>query len=139
MKHTYYYYLSMLIFFSITLTSTTAVYAQMGKCKGKYLGNVIDGTTNSGADNKFNTYWNQATAENGCKWGSVEGSQGSYNFSTCDVAYNWAKNNSGLFKYHNLAWGSQTPGYVSTASTATITQAVENYIAAVANHYNSMG
>ena len=128
----------MLILISITLTNYN-LYAQMGKCKGKYLGNVIDGTTNSGADYKYNTYWNQATAENGCKWGSVESSQGSYNFSTCDVAYNWAKSNSGLFKYHNFAWGSQTPGYVSSASTATITQAVENYIAAVANHYNPMG
>ena len=75
MKHTRYYFIRVLIFFCITLTGTTYVFAQMGKCKGKYLGNVIDGTTNSGADLKFNTYWNQATAENGCKWGSVESSQ----------------------------------------------------------------
>jgi len=111
----------------------------MAKCKGKFLGNVIDATDSTGADYNYNTYWNQATSENGCKWGSVETSQGVYNFSTCDVAYNWAKKNNGLFKYHNFAWGSQLPGYIPTASAATITAAVENYIAAVASHYDTMG
>jgi len=131
------YHALLVVLFSAILISNSFGQAEtpMGKCKGKYLGNVMDGTSNTGADYNFNMYWNQVTAENGCKWGSVEGTQGAYNFGQCDVSYNWAKNNNGFFKYHNLAWGSQTPGYISTASTATITTAVENYIAAVAAHY----
>ena len=109
--------------------------AQLAKCKGKYLGNIISGSVPS----NYNTYWNQATSENGSKWGSVEGTQGVYNFTNSDLAYNWAKNNNGLFKYHNFIWGGQTPGWVNTASTATITAAIEPYISAVAAHYNPMG
>ncbi len=124
---------------SILFVNSTPLQAQLGKCKGKYLGNVIQSSTTSGAGINYNTYWNQATSENNSKWGSVESSQGVYNFSGSDVAYNWAKNNSGIFKYHNFVWGSQTPGYVASASTATLTTAIENYIKAVANHYNPLG
>ena len=124
---------------SIIVTGTTLppppTSTVIGKCKGKYLGNIIPGSVPS----TYTTYWNQATSENGSKWGTVEYAQGNYNFSTSDVAYNWAKNNGSLFKYHNFVWGSQTPGYIATASTATITASVENYIKACSTHYASMG
>jgi GH35 family endo-1,4-beta-xylanase/co-chaperonin GroES (HSP10) len=125
-----------IVFFLIL--QITESHAQLAKCKGKYLGNIIPGSV-PGNPTNYTTYWNQATSENGSKWGTVESTQGVYNFNTSDVAYNWAKNNGTLFKYHNFVWGSQTPGYVSTASTATITAAVENYIKACSTHYASMG
>jgi GH35 family endo-1,4-beta-xylanase len=124
---------------SVSVTAaTTSGSNPLAKCKGKYLGNIIPGSV-PGNPTNYTTYWNQATSENGSKWGTVESTQGVYNFNTSDVAYNWAKNNGTLFKYHNFVWGSQTPGYVSTASTATITAAVENYIKACSTHYASMG
>jgi len=124
---------------SVSVTAaTTSGSNPLAKCKGKYLGNIIPGSV-PGNPTNYTTYWNQATSENGSKWGTVESSQGNYNFATSDVAYNWAKNNNALFKYHNFVWGSQTPGYISTASTATITAAVENYIKACSTHYASMG
>ena len=110
-------------------------YAQIGKCKGKYFGNIIAYSVPS----NYTSLWNQATSENGSKWGSVEGTQGTYDFTNSDLAYNWAKNNGGLFKYHTFVWGSQTPSWVASASTATIQTAIENYIIAIANHYSSMG
>jgi len=115
--------------------SILTTYAQIGKCKGKYLGNIISGSVPS----NYTTLWNQTTSENGSKWGSVEGTQGSFNFSTSDIAYNWAKNNNGLFKYHNFVWGSQTPNWVGSASVATIQAEVQKYITATASHYASMG
>ncbi|WP_299251869.1 endo-1,4-beta-xylanase, partial [uncultured Cytophaga sp.] len=121
---------------SVTVTSGTAPASTViGKCKGKYFGNIIANSVPS----TYTTYWNQVTSENASKWGSVESSQGNYNFSGSDVSYNWAKNNGGLFKYHNFVWGSQTPGYIANASTATITAAVENYIKACSTHYTPMG
>jgi len=120
--------------FLLCLTGTS-VFAQLAKCKGKYLGNIIQ--SNPGIN--YNNYWNQVTSENGSKWGSVEKTLGNYNWTTSDAAYNWAKNNGGLFKYHNFVWGSQTPNWVSGASVATITTAVENYIKACATHYAPMG
>jgi GH35 family endo-1,4-beta-xylanase len=113
--------------------------AQMAKCKGKYFGNVIGSSTTSGAGLNYNNYWNQATSENGSKWGTVESTQNSYDWSNSDIAYNWAKNNNGLFKYHNFVWGSQTPSYVATATTATLTASVQNYIKACSTHYAPMG
>jgi len=110
-------------------------YAQIAKCKGKYLGNIIP----SSVPSNYTSLWNQATSENGGKWGSVEGTQGTFNFTTSDVAYNWAKNNNALYKYHNFVWGSQTPSWVASASTATIQTEIQNYIKAVASHYTPMG
>ena len=107
--------------------------AQLGTCKGKYLGNIIAYSIPS----NYSTLWNQVTSENGSKWGSVEGTKGKYDFTNSDLAYNWAKNNGGLFKYHNLMWGSQTPSWVSSATSAELQVSVENYIKAVANHYGS--
>ncbi len=119
----------------IFLLSVTSVHAQLAKCKGKYFGNIIQNSVRS----DYNTYWNQATAENGSKWASIEGTKGVYNFGTSDVAYNWAKNNNGLFKFHTLVWGSQTPGWVSSASTATLTASIHDFIKACSTHYTPMG
>jgi len=109
--------------------------AQLGKCKGKYLGNIIAYSTPS----NYSTLWNQVTSENGSKWGSVEGTKGKYDFANSDLAYNWAKNNGGMFKYHNLMWGAQTPNWVSSATVAELQVSIENYTKAVANHYAPMG
>ncbi|SFY04558.1 endo-1,4-beta-xylanase, partial [Cytophaga hutchinsonii] len=111
--------------------------AQIGKCKGKYLGNIIAGNVPS----TYTTYWNQVTSENASKWGSVEGTKGQYNFGGSDICYNWAKNNNGIFKYHTLIWGAQTPGWVSNTNTsaATIQAAIDPYFKAVRDHYAAMG
>jgi GH35 family endo-1,4-beta-xylanase len=127
---------SLLLFLSPLLAFSQT---PLGKCKGKYMGNIIQSSTTSGAGLNYNNYWNQATSENGSKWGSVETSQNTYNWSNSDIAYNWAKANGGLFKYHNFVWGSQTPAYVATASIATLTASVENYIKACSTHYAPMG
>jgi GH35 family endo-1,4-beta-xylanase len=119
------------------LNSTSNIYAQLGKCKGKYFGNIIQNS----AGNKYNTYWNQVTSENGSKWGSVESSQGNYSWTTSDASYNWAKNNGGIFKYHNFVWGQQAPSWVDNANTtvAAIQAGVQNYIKACSTHYTPMG
>jgi GH35 family endo-1,4-beta-xylanase len=127
---------------TITVTTgggTGTAQTPMGKCKGKYFGNIIQSSTTSGSGLKYNTYWNQATSENGSKWASIEGTQGNYNWATSDIAYNWAKNNNGLFKFHTFVWGSQTPGWVGTASTQTIQTSIENFIKACSTHYTPMG
>ncbi|MEA5256200.1 endo-1,4-beta-xylanase [Arcicella aquatica] len=118
----------------ITMTSYTAQ-AQLGRCKGKYFGNIIAGNV----PGNYGTFWNQATCENASKWGSIEGTKGVYNWTGSDLAYNWAKNNGGLFKFHTLVWGAQTPGWVATASTATLTASVRDFINAAAAHYNPLG
>ena len=68
----------------------------------KFVGNI---TTRGQIRSDFGTLWNQITAENECKWASIEGTRGRYNFSGCKAAYNWAKQNGGYFKFHALLWG----------------------------------
>jgi GH35 family endo-1,4-beta-xylanase len=109
--------------------------AQIGKCKGKYLGNIIAGNVPS----TYTANWNQVTSENASKWGSVEGRKGQYTFGGSDICYNWAKNNNGIFKYHALIWGAQAPGWTQTESTASIMAAIDPYFKAVRDHYAPMG
>src|SRR5690554_5688364 len=108
----------------------TNVYAQIGKCKGKYFGNIIAYNTPS----NYSDLWNQVTSENGSKWGTCDRGNGNYDFGNSDLSYNWAKNNNGLFKFHALVWGSQAPGYLSDADPATIVTAIRNWYQAVDNH-----
>nr|BAF57475.1 putative glycosyl hydrolase family10 [uncultured symbiotic protist of Cryptocercus punctulatus] len=102
--------------------------------KSKFLGNVIGGNVPS----NFVNYWNQVTPENGCKWGSVQASQSSWNWAECDVAYNWAKSRNLTFKFHCLVWGSQEPGWIGSLSNDAKKTAVTTWINAVAARYNSI-
>ena len=114
---------------------TSQLSAQLGKCKGKYLGNIIAGKPHA----NYSDLWNQVTSENGSKWGSCDRGGGVYNFDNSDEAYNWAKTNKGLFKFHALIWGGQAPGYLKTASAADVAAAIRKWYQAVYDHYTPMG
>ncbi|MCF0217214.1 MAG: endo-1,4-beta-xylanase, partial [Fibrobacteraceae bacterium] len=101
-----------------------------GACK--FLGNI---TTGGQVRSDFGNYWNQITAENECKWQSIEGSRGNYNWSGCDAAYNWAKNNGGHFKFHALLWGSQYPNWLGSLDASATKDAITAWFDAVAKHY----
>lgn len=115
--------------------SSIVSFGQIGKCKGKYLGNIIAYSVPS----NYTDLWNQTTSENGSKWGSIDRGNGSYNFSNSDLAYNTAKNSGGSFKFHALIWGAQAPGYLKDASAATIETAIRKWFQAVEDHYAPMG
>ena len=94
----------------------------------KFVGNI---TTRGQIRSDFGTYWNQITAENECKWASIEGTRGRYNFSGCKAAYNWAKQNGGYFKFHALLWGSQYPSWLEGLSVEDTKTAIMNWFDAV--------
>lgn len=106
--------------------------APLAEGAAKFLGNI---TTNGQVRSDFGQYWNQITAENECKWASIEGSRGRYNWGGCDAAYNWAKQNNAHFKFHALVWGSQYPNWLNGLSTADTKTAITNWFDAVKNHY----
>ncbi len=121
----------------VLILITDVAFGQLAKCKGKYFGNI----TASNVQSVYTSLWNQMTMENESKWQSIEGTKGSFNFTGSDRGFNWAKNNGGLFKYHCLMWGAQTPGWVSASTTtsAQIQAEIPVYFKAVADHYNAMG
>ena len=98
----------------------------------KFVGNI---TTNGQVRSDFGTYWNQITAEKECTWASIESSRGRYNWSGCDAAFNWAKNNGGHFKFHALVWGSQYPNWLNGLSAAETKKAITAWMDAVKQHY----
>ena len=98
----------------------------------KFVGNI---TTRGQVQSDFSKYWNQITAENECKWASIEGTRGRYNWSGCDACYNWAKNNGGHFKFHALVWGSQYPNWLNGLSTDETKKAITAWFDAVKQHY----
>ena len=119
---------------AFALAASTFTFAGPGLADGaaKFVGNI---TTRGQVRSDFTQLWNQITAENECKWASIEGSRGNYNWSGCDAAYNWAKQNGGHFKFHALVWGSQYQNWLNGLSAADTKTAITNWMDAVAKHY----
>lgn len=115
----------------IKVGTTDAVPVGMTANKGKYLANIIAYSIRS----DFKTFWNGVTSENGCKWGSVEGTRDVMNWSNADLAYNLAKNNHLSFRYHAIAWGAQYPKWIESLSPADFQAEIEEYMAAIAARY----
>ena len=108
---------------------SSAANAALADGGAKFVGNI---TTSGQIRDDMGTYWNQITAENGCKWGSVHslsnGNSGTSvftwdNYDKCAGAYNWAKEKPGErhFKFHALVWGSQYPNFLCKNKNSNIT------------------
>lgn len=115
----------------ITVGATVANPVGMTANKGKYLANIIPYSIRS----DFKNYWNGVTSENGCKWGSVEGTRDVMNWNNADLAYNYAKSNFLSFRYHAIAWGAQYPKWIESLSPADFQAEIEEYMAAIAARY----
>ncbi len=117
-----------------TLAVSSLSFAGPGLADGfaKFVGNI---TTRGQVRSDFGTYWNQITAENECKWASIEGSRGNRNFSGCKAAYDWAKNNGGHFKFHALVWGSQYPNWLNGLSVDETKKAITDWFDAVKKQF----
>jgi endo-1,4-beta-xylanase len=98
----------------------------------KYCGNI---TQRGQIPSTFTTYWDQIVPENEGKWGSVEPSQGQYNWSALDNIHNFAKQHNIPFKEHNFVWGSQQPSWISGLSQANQKAAVEDWIKQFCTRY----
>jgi endo-1,4-beta-xylanase len=84
-----------------------------GPMPKKFVGNI---TTSGMVRDGFAKYWNQITPENEGKWGSVQPSQGSFNWGPLDKIHAYAKDNGVIFKQHTFVWGSQQPGWVDASN-----------------------
>ena len=119
---------------AVAFAMSTFSFAGPGLADGaaKFVGNI---TTRTQVRSDFTQLWNQITAENECKWASIEGTRGKFNWGGCDAAFNWAKNNGGHFKFHALVWGSQYPNWLNGLSADETKKAITNWMDAVKQHY----
>jgi len=84
----------------------------------------------------FENYFNQITAENGGKWGTVEYTRdGTMNWTEADAAYAYAKARGFKYRHHILVWGSQQPSWISSLTTEQKREEIEEWFAAVASRY----
>jgi endo-1,4-beta-xylanase len=110
-------------------------YAQpLAEGKSKFLGNAIGNTFHSNYDD----YWNQVSPGNAGKWGSVEYTQDSYNWTQLDNIYNYAISNDFIYKHHTLIWGSQQPGWITSLDSASQRAQIEEWIQLVGARYPDM-
>jgi len=121
-----------IVFIVAVLATSASAGPGLADGAAKFVGNI---TTNGQVRSDFTSLWNQITAENECKWASIQGNRGSYNWSGCDAAYNWAKNNGGHFKFHALVWGSQYPNWLNGLSADETKKAITEWFDAVKKHY----
>lgn len=91
------------------LALTAQAPAQLSQNPNKFLGNITTYGSVNPSGFEYKSLWNQITCENETKWSSVQGNRSYYNWGGADNAYNYAKNNNILFKFHTLVWGSQYP------------------------------
>ncbi|MBO4436759.1 MAG: endo-1,4-beta-xylanase [Fibrobacter sp.] len=112
--------------------STLSFGVGLAENASKFVGNI---TTRGQVRSDFGQYWNQITAENECKWASIEGSRGNRNFSGCKNAFNWAKQNGGYFKFHALLWGSQYPNWLESLSVDDTKKAITDWFDAVKQNF----
>ncbi len=121
------------------LAAATMSNAALADGAAKFVGNITQSNTAPGANDQFTKLWNQATAENGCKWESVQGGwnggRNVWKWEGCDAAYQWAKKNGGYFKFHALLWGSQYPSWLEGLSVDETKKAITTWFDAVAERY----
>jgi len=96
------------------------------------VGNI---TTNNAVRSDFAMYWNQITPENEGKWGSVEATQGNFNWTALDAIYKFAQSSNVVFKEHNFIWGSQQPSWIGGLSATQQTAAVQNWMQSFCTRY----
>jgi GH35 family endo-1,4-beta-xylanase len=116
------------------------VSAQISSNPNKFLGNITtDWPGSMDYDGlKYSDYWNQVTPENGTKWGTVEGTRGSYYWDGSDPAFNYAKNHGFQFKFHTLIWGSQFPSWFKNLSLSERYGAIKNWMDVVKKKYPNL-
>ncbi|MCX6133186.1 MAG: endo-1,4-beta-xylanase [Ignavibacteriales bacterium] len=98
--------------------------------KGKFLGSSVKSVRSD-----FTKYWNQVTADDAGKWGSVEGTQDAYTWTPLDNIYNFAITNGFPYKHHNLVWGNQQPSWITSLDSASQRAQVEEWIRLVGERY----
>lgn len=107
----------------------------MSAGKGKYLGNILAGST---VRSDYLLNWNGVTAENAHKWGSIENNRNDMRWTTGDNIYNFARTNHLMFRYHAIAWGSQYPKWLESLTPTEFQAEIEEYMFEMSKRYPYM-
>ncbi len=98
----------------------------------KFVGNI---DTRGEVRDDFSLYWDQFTAENAGKWGSIERTRDQMNWSSVDAMYEYAQTHGIIFKHHNFIWGRQQPSWLDGLSATEQREEVEEWIRLFCERY----
>ncbi|HKQ75977.1 MAG TPA: endo-1,4-beta-xylanase [Blastocatellia bacterium] len=93
-------------------------------------------------------HFNSVTSENDMKWGTLQPTQGNFNFGPADAQVAFAKTNNMRIRGHTLVWHNQTPAWVfndangapltpTPENKALLLQRMETHIRTVMDHYKN--
>jgi endo-1,4-beta-xylanase len=80
--------------------------------------------------------FNYMVAENACKFVSIQGQKGNFNFNDCDNHLKKAKELGMDFRGHALIWHSMAPQWLEREDSNTMRQSIVNHITKVLQHYD---
>ncbi|ORX75847.1 hypothetical protein BCR32DRAFT_329626 [Anaeromyces robustus] len=79
--------------------------------------------------------FNYMVAENACKFVSIQGTKGRYNFDDCDNHLKKAQELKMDFRGHALIWHSMAPQWLEREDSNTMKQSIIDHITTVLKHY----
>jgi len=94
-----------------------ATLRQAAQSKGIFIGAIRNyQLSQNQSDPQYTQVLNQqyslSTAENDCKWGSIQPNRGQFDFSKCTAMANAAFAAGEVFRGHNLCWGQGNPNWL---------------------------
>eukprot|EP00041_Stephanoeca_diplocostata_P007609 m.109180 g.109180 ORF g.109180 m.109180 type:complete len:454 (-) comp16962_c0_seq1:150-1511(-) len=80
-----------------------------------------------------------ATAENACKWPSTEPEKGKFDFTSCNVVADFAREHDITFRGHNLCWGNYNPDWLTHGNFTSeeMRSILVNHTTTVSSYYGT--
>ncbi|MER5194779.1 endo-1,4-beta-xylanase [Streptomyces sp. NPDC002755] len=104
---------------------------ELGAAKGKVVGTAVTGSKLTGTYGDLaGAQFGSLTPGNAMKWGSVEPTQGSFNWAEADQIVAFAQAHSQQVRGHTLVWHSQNPSWLTNGSwtSAQLNTLLQNHI-----------
>ncbi|MGW1216605.1 endo-1,4-beta-xylanase [Streptomyces sp. NPDC002499] len=103
----------------------------LAAAKGKVVGTAVTGSKLTGSYGDIaGAQFNSLTPGNAMKWGSVEPTQGSFNWAEADQIVAFAQAHNQQVRGHTLVWHSQNPSWLTNGSwtSAQLGTLLQNHI-----------
>ncbi|MFI7500413.1 endo-1,4-beta-xylanase [Streptomyces sp. NPDC049687] len=110
----------------------------LGAARGKMIGTAVTGSKLTGTYGDIaGAQFGSLTPGNAMKWGSVEPTQGSFNWAEADQIVSFAQAHDQQVRGHTLVWHSQNPGWLTNGSwtSAQLGSLLQNHITTEVGRY----
>ncbi|MFC8514208.1 endo-1,4-beta-xylanase [Streptomyces sp. NPDC057257] len=110
----------------------------LATAKGKVIGTAVTGSKLTGTYGDIaGAQFNSLTPGNAMKWGSVEPTQGSFNWTEADQIVAFAQAHNQQVRGHTLVWHNQNPSWLTNGSwtSAQLSSLLQNHISTEVGRY----